>query len=164
MKFEIEIRGESRTVEIDETAGRFRLETDGRTVEGDVARPEPNTYTFYVGDRVVEARVSEGIGDELRVTVGAHVAELRVVDRKRRAHGAEAGAEGSQSLVAPMPGKVVAVLLETGASVERGQGVVVVEAMKMQNEVKASKAGIIAEMRVAPGDTVVAGQVLAVIE
>jgi biotin carboxyl carrier protein len=164
MKLEIEIGESTRTIDIDEDAGRFRLEIDGRTVEGDVLRPEPGTYTFYVGGRVVEAHVSEGIGDALRVQVGGDVTEVRVVNRRRRAHGADAGAEGLQTLVAPMPGKIVAILAGAGASVERGQGVVVVEAMKMQNEVKAPKEGTVAEVRVKVGDAVTAGQVLAVVE
>ncbi len=63
-----------------------------------------------------------------------------------------------------MPGKVVAVLVPAGTAVERGQGVLVVEAMKMQNEVKAAKAGVVAEVRVSVGDTVNAGQVLATID
>jgi acetyl/propionyl-CoA carboxylase alpha subunit len=167
MKLEIEIGDSTRTIDIDEDAGyagRFRLEIDGRTVEGDVLRPEPGTYTFYVGGRVVEARVSEGIGDTLSVHVGGDVTEVRVVNRKRRTHGGDAGAEGMQTLVAPMPGKVVAILAGPGTRVERGQGVIVVEAMKMQNEVKAPKEGIVAEVRVNVGDAVTAGQVLAVVE
>jgi biotin carboxyl carrier protein len=166
MKLEIEIGDETRTIDIDEDAdgGRFRLEIDGRTVEGDVLRPEPGTYTFYVGGRVVEARVSEGIGDTLRVQVGGGVTEVRIVNRRHRTPGGEAGAVGMQTLVAPMPGKVVAILAGPGTSVERGQGVIVVEAMKMQNDVKAPKEGTVAEVRVSVGDAVTAGQVLAVVE
>jgi biotin carboxyl carrier protein len=164
MKLEIEIGDQARTIDIDEEAGRFRLEIDGRVVGGEVLRPEPGVYTFHVGGRVVEARVSEGVGDALRVQVGGETTEVRVVNRKRRGHGGDAGAEGRQTLVAPMPGKVVAVLAGQGESVERGQGVVVVEAMKMQNEVKAPKEGTVAEVRVAAGDTVTAGQVLAIVE
>jgi acetyl/propionyl-CoA carboxylase alpha subunit len=164
MKLEIEIGGETRAVDIDETAGRFRLEIDGRTVEGEVLRPEPGTYTFHVGGRVVEAHVSESIGDGLKVQIAGVVTEVLVVNRRRRAHGTDAGAEGRQTLVAPMPGKVVAVLVEPGAGVTKGQGVVVVEAMKMQNEVRAPKEGTVAEVSVAVGDTVTAGQALAVVE
>jgi biotin carboxyl carrier protein len=67
-------------------------------------------------------------------------------------------------ILAPMPGKVVRVQTEAGASVEKGTGVVVVEAMKMQNEMKSPRAGVVVSINVKPGDTVNAGQVLAVIE
>ena len=72
--------------------------------------------------------------------------------------------EGRQNLTAPMPGKVVRVLLHSGDEVSAGQGVVVVEAMKMQNEIKSPKTGRVIEVRVAEGATVTANQVLAVVE
>jgi biotin carboxyl carrier protein len=81
--------------------------------------------------------------------------------RRRRRHGAT---EGPVTLKASMPGRVVRVLAERGAQVAAHQGVVVIEAMKMQNELKSPREGRIAELRVAPGDTVTSGQVLAVIE
>ena len=63
-----------------------------------------------------------------------------------------------------MPGKVVRVQTEVGVSVEKGEGVVVVEAMKMQNEMKSPRAGVVVSIKVKPGDTVNSGDVLAVIE
>jgi biotin carboxyl carrier protein len=165
MKIDAQIGDATHAVEIDEAAGRFRLVVDGREYEGEVLRPEPGVYTFFVGARVVEARVGALAGsDALRVRVGEATTDVRMVDRKRRAAGGEAGVEGRQTLAAPMPGKVVAILVEAGGEVERGQGVLVVEAMKMQNEVKAPKAGVVAEVRVSVGDTVNAGQALAVID
>jgi len=67
-------------------------------------------------------------------------------------------------IVAPMPGKVVRVQVEAGATVEKGVGVIVVEAMKMQNEMKSPRAGVVVSVNVKPGDTVNAGDVLAVLE
>jgi biotin carboxyl carrier protein len=67
-------------------------------------------------------------------------------------------------VLAPMPGKVVRVLVEEGQEVEAGAGLVVVEAMKMQNELKSPKKGTVAELRARPGATVNAGDVLAVVE
>jgi biotin carboxyl carrier protein len=72
--------------------------------------------------------------------------------------------EGKQALTAPMPGRVVRVLKSAGAVVEPGEGIVVVEAMKMQNELKAARSGTVSSIAVAEGDAVVAGQVLATIE
>jgi biotin carboxyl carrier protein len=81
----------------------------------------------------------------------------------RRAAGS-GGVAGSPDVRAAMPGKVVAVLVEVGATVERGQGLLVIEAMKMENEIAAPRAGRVASIRVKPGQAVEAGEVLAVIE
>ncbi|HQR38411.1 MAG TPA: hypothetical protein PLF26_08405 [Blastocatellia bacterium] len=164
MKLEAHIDGAIRGVEIDLDGSAFRLRVDGRDVTGDVRLPEAGVYTFYVGSRVIEARVSRLAADNtVRVQIGAETAEVLIVDPKRRRPGSHGSSEGEQTLVAPMPGKVVALLANVGDEVAIGQGVIVVEAMKMQNEVKAAKAGVVAEIRAAVGDTVNAGQVLATI-
>ncbi len=164
MKLEAHIDGAVRGVEIDVDGSAFRLRVDGRDVTGDVRSPEAGVYTFYVGSRVIEARVSRLAADNtVRVQIGAETAEVLIVDPKRRRPGSHGSSEGEQTLVAPMPGKVVALLANVGDEVAIGQGVIVVEAMKMQNEVKAAKAGVVAEIRAAVGDTVNAGQVLATI-
>jgi biotin carboxyl carrier protein len=72
--------------------------------------------------------------------------------------------EGRQSIVAPMPGKVVRILAAAGESVEANQGLLVVEAMKMQNEIRSPKAGKVVEVKVASGEAVNSGQVLLVVE
>jgi biotin carboxyl carrier protein len=165
MKFEAEIGGTRNEVEIDARAGRFRAVVGGRVYEGELLRTEPDAFTFFLGARVVEVRVGRLAGSEiLRVKVNGSTADVRVIDRKHLHGAGDAALEGRQVLAAPMPGKVVAVLVERGASVARGEGIVVVEAMKMQNEVKASKDGVVAELLVAAGDTVNAGQTLAIVE
>jgi biotin carboxyl carrier protein len=165
MKLEAKIGDSTHSVEIDEQAGRFRLVVDGREHEGEVLRPQPGVYTFFVGSRVVEARVGVIPGAEtVRVKVGDRSADVLVIDRKQRHAGSDGGDEGRQVLVAPMPGKVVAVFASPGDAVERGKGILVVEAMKMQNEVRSAKDGTVVEVRVAVGDTVNAGQLLAVVE
>jgi biotin carboxyl carrier protein len=83
-----------------------------------------------------------------------------------RVGGAQAGLElqGRQNITVPMPGKVVAVLVAEGDPVEKGQGLVIVEAMKMENEVRSPIAGAVKEIKVKPGDTVEGGTVLLVVE
>lgn len=165
MKLETHIGDQKHEVEIDEEAGRFRLVVEDRIIEGEVLRPEPGVYTFYVGSRIVEARVSAIAGvDASRVQIGERSLDVRIVDRKHRQPGVDHSSEGRDILTAPMPGKVVAILVPEGEQVERGQGVIVVEAMKMQNEVKTGRAGVVADVRVSVGDTVNAGQVLAHVE
>lgn len=165
MKLDALIGGTTRTFDIDERNGSFRLVIDDRVIEGNVLEPEPGTYTFRIGDRVLEFRV--GVlpgGDIRRVTTPSGITDVKIIDRKRRGPGAEADDAGQRTLTAPMPGKVVAILAGVGTAVERGHGVLVVEAMKMQNEVKAAIDGVVAEIRVAVGDTVNGGQVLARLE
>ena len=111
-----------------------------------------------------EARVSAVGPESLRVEIGNRAFTANIIDRKHRRSSAEHGDEGRQQLVAPMPGKVVRVLVKAGDEVKLGQGVVVVEAMKMQNEIKSPKAGRILEIRVSEGATVNANQILAVVE
>jgi biotin carboxyl carrier protein len=117
-----------------------------------------------VGDEVYEARVWQSGPDSLRVQLKDRAFSAKIIDRKHRRPSAESFAEGRQQLVAPMPGKVVRVLVKPGDDVAAGQGVVVVEAMKMQNEIKSPKTGRVVEIRVSAGATVNANQVLAVVE
>jgi biotin carboxyl carrier protein len=101
-----------------------------------------------------------------RVSVGGREYGVRMTDPKHlRGAGALGGEQGGRAQVkAPMPGKVVRVLVEAGQVVEAGQGLVVVEAMKMQNELKSPKSGTVSEVRAAAGSTVNAGDVLVVVE
>jgi biotin carboxyl carrier protein len=90
---------------------------------------------------------------------------VTIIDPKRLRSGHISGTHdhGSAEIVSPMPGKIVRVLVEVGAQVEAGAGIVVVEAMKMQNEMKSPKAGVVVSINAEPGTTVNAGDVLAVI-
>jgi biotin carboxyl carrier protein len=100
----------------------------------------------------------------VRVRGSAYEVALTDPKRLRGARGAGAEASGRAQVRASMPGKVVRVLVEAGASVEAGEGLVVVEAMKMQNELKSPKAGVVVEVRAEAGATVNAGDVLVVVE
>ena len=164
MKYEANIDGRQVSVEIEESGGRVTAKIDGRAYDLQVARPEPNAYLMFDGDRVFEARVWSAGPNLSRVEIGNRTFSASIIDRKHRRASAEHDDEGRRQLIAPMPGKVVRVLLNQGDEVKAGQGVVVVEAMKMQNEVKSPKAGRIAEVRVAEGATVNANQVLAIVE
>lgn len=165
MKLEAQSGESTCTFEFDERGGTFRLSLDGREIEGDVLQPEPGVFSFMVGHRVVEFHVSKLPGIETRrVVTVTGTTDVRIIDRKHRSPGDEADGDGQQIMLAPMPGKVVAILAAVGDTVERGQGVLVVEAMKMQNEVKAARDGVVSEIKVSAGDTVSAGQVLARLE
>ena len=165
MKLDITIDGIPERIEIlsPAPACRFRL---GETAErvADVATPEPGVYSVALDGRIYEARIEENPGGLVVVIDGFRFAiEARDPRRMARRPGAP-GREGVDTVTAPMPGKVVRVLVAPGDAVEAGQGLVVVEAMKMQNEMKAARAGRVAAVPAREGATVAAGEALAVIE
>jgi biotin carboxyl carrier protein len=126
----------------------------------DILEVEPGVFSVIRDGRSYEARVTpEGIQIE-----GRRIAvELHDPRAYRRQSGAAASG-GRQNIAASMPGKIVRVLVAEGDEVQPGQGLIVVEAMKMQNEVKAAKAGRVTKVHVADGATVSAGQPLIAIE
>lgn len=164
MKYEVEIQGREISIELEQRNGRVQARVGARDYDLEVLSPEDGVYTFLFGDRVYEANVCASEPNSLRVKIGSHLFSAKIIDRKHRRPAIEHGTEGRQNLIAPMPGKVVRVLLCAGDEVIKGQGVVVVEAMKMQNEIKSPKSGHIVEIRVVEGATVNANQVLAVVE
>ena len=163
MRYEANIDGRQINIEIEESDGRVTAKIGERDYDLQVVRPEPDAYLIFDGDRVLEARVWP-TDNLLRVEIGNRTFSASIIDRKHRRASAEHDNEGRRQLIAPMPGKVVRVLLNAGDEVKPGQGVVVVEAMKMQNEVKSPKAGRVIEIRVTEGATVNANQVLAIVE
>jgi biotin carboxyl carrier protein len=142
---------------------RFRL-GDAPERSAHVEVPEPGVYSVLLDGRVYDARVEETSAG-LVVVIDGYRFEIVVRDPRRwsRKDGTRGG-EGVQTLAAPMPGKVVRVLVAPGDVVEAGQGLLVVEAMKMQNEMKASRAGRILTVATKEGATVTAGEILATFE
>ena len=156
-------REQDLDVQIDGAAVRAKI--DGRVYELELREPEPGCYVFFRGAEVHDCRVSK-VQDVFDVNLRGRNHAITIVDPKRLRSGQDSDrhSHGLVQLTAQMPGKVVRVQIEVGASVEKGTGVVVVEAMKMQNEMKAPRAGVVISINVKPGDTVNAGDVLAVIE
>jgi len=148
--------------------GRISAQIGERVYTLDVREIEPDSYLFFLNTNVHECRVSQRAAskDTFEVNVGGQNHVVTIVDPKRLRSGQNSDRHhhGVAEIVAPMPGKVVRVHAEVGASVERGAGVVVVEAMKMQNEMKSPRDGVVVSIKVQAGDTVNAGDILAVIE
>lgn len=164
MRYEVEIQDRQVSVEFEQRNGRVQARVATRGYDMEVVCPEAGVYTFLVDDRVYEARVWTPEPDSTRAEIRGHLFTAKIIDRKHRRTSVEQGIEGRQNLTAPMPGKVVRVLLCAGEEVALGQGVVVVEAMKMQNEIKSPKAGRVLEVRAVEGATVNANEVLAIVE
>jgi biotin carboxyl carrier protein len=161
------IRGTS----ISGRSGRLRIEgrnfryerEDGAAVEGEFSLQahESGAQTVLIDGR--SYRVTPGAGGE--VLVNGWPMAVEVFDpRSLRTRKSNAAGGGRQEVAAPMPGKVVRVLVAVGDTVEAGQGLVVVEAMKMQNEMKSPKAGRVVEVRARPDAAVVAGEALVIVE
>ncbi len=120
-------------------------------------------YSILLEGRSFEARVHE-VARGLIVIIEGHEFAFHIEDpREWRKRGAALEAEGKQQVLASMPGKIVRVLVAAGQAVKSGQGIVVVEAMKMQNELRSPKAGTVERLLVAEGQAVNAGETLAVI-
>lgn len=171
MTFEIDVNGRSRTVSVERTApGRFRMAVDG--VQHDVDAVRVGTYglslMFDAGDAASrEVSATPGpLPGQLLVGLDGRTVAVTVNGRRTGRAAADAGthAQGDLSIVAPMPGRVVRVLVAVGDEVAAKQAVIVVEAMKMENELRSPKAGRVKEVSVAAGTSVDAGRVLLIIE
>lgn len=160
------------------TLGEQKLETDftvangtaklthgQQTHEAQLTQPEPGVFTVILNQRVFRCMLDELPNGQREIVVNGQRFPVTVHDKKHlRGNVSGSAASGKATLLAPMPGKVVRVLCAAGDEVVANQGVLVVEAMKMQNEVQAPKAGKVVEIRVSEGQTVNAGEVMAVIE
>lgn len=165
MKLTLRTDGGEQPIEIQASAPSYRFRLgDAPERDANVEMPEAGVYSVLLDGRMYDARVEETPAG-LVIVIDGYRFEIEVRDPRRwsRKDAARSG-EGVQTVMAPMPGKVVRVLVAPGDAVEAGQGLLVVEAMKMQNEMKASRAGRILSVTVKEGATVAAGEVLATIE
>jgi biotin carboxyl carrier protein len=138
----------------------------GRRPRGAVSLSSDAPCRAGVDNRSFEIEV-DNTDDDYRVLVDGRNYHVNLVDERRvRVGGAQGGLElqGRQKVVVPMPGKIIAVLVSEGDQVEKGQGLVIVEAMKMENEVHSPIAGEVKEIKVKPGDTVEGGALMLVVE
>ncbi len=161
MTYEARIDGHNARIAIE--AGRLRYESDS-VVDAAFEMQAMNSgyYSILIEGRSYTAITIPGGGVAVNGRVYDHVEIVDPRAYRSRDTGGQVG--GRQSIAALMPGRVIRVLVETGQQVESGQGLIVVEAMKMQNEVKAPASGKVIEVRFGAGDAVVAGQILVVIE
>jgi biotin carboxyl carrier protein len=173
MTFDIGVNGRSRMVSVERAAAsRYRVVVDGRPHEIDVARVETFGLSLLLdGDgggrvsREVQVAPAGPVGLML-VRIEGRTVTATVNGRRtgRTAADVSTGAGGPQAVLAPMPGRVVRVLVAVGDAVTARQAVVVVEAMKMENELRSPKDGRVKEVAVAAGASVEAGRILVVIE
>ena len=141
--------------------------SDGELVCLDWRTPEPRVYSLLLGGKSYDVHIDENAADEeaLELHLMSRVIRARASDaRKRRIARKTAGPDGPVQITAPMPGRVVKILTAEGTAVTRGDGIIVLEAMKMENELKAPRDGIVVSVLVEEGQGVEGGALLATIE
>jgi biotin carboxyl carrier protein len=166
-RYRATLEGVEHEIEIAElSALSYRVKLAGAEHELDVSRVGPNSFSILVSDRSFDLEVLRD-GDELIVASRGAALRVTLEDATRdvrRRMGLRSQAAGPAEVKAMMPGRIVNVLVKGGDEVVHHQGLIVVEAMKMENELKSPKAGRIVEVRVTPGQTVEKGDLLVVIE
>jgi biotin carboxyl carrier protein len=170
MKYEVQLEDLSgrisRIVELERNGGGWRVHLDGQPIDADAVEIAPYTLSILLNGQSYEIRVIPAPYGKLKLQTGTHEFTAEVIDPRSwsgRRH-AHVEAEGRQQIVAPMPGKVVRLLVKAGDRVEARQGLFVVEAMKMQNEIRSPKSGIVERVLAKEGQAVNAGEVLAWVE
>ncbi len=167
MKFEVYLdspTGKTKhVVDLEKDEVSYKVSLDGKPVDADVILAAPNAVSVILGGVVFDIHIAPSLNGTYKLQTGPHEFKADVRD-PRAWHGRKQGAleaEGRQQIIAPMPGKVIRWLVNVGDEVEAGQGLVVVEAMKMQNEIRSPKKGKVERLHAKEGQAVNAGDVLA---
>src|SRR5262249_30422294 len=173
--YDVDINGRTRRVEIQRQGSNFIVSLDGRKQAADVSYTN-GVYSLILSDvegrdsarHSYEIAIVERPGGELTVHVNGRLVSAAVASGRgpwaRRGQEPGGGGAGPHKVTAPMPGKVVKLLVKRGDTVSARQGVVVVEAMKMENELRTPKAGTVTDVKVTEGTSVEAGAVLLGVE
>ena len=176
MKYFLTINGREHTLELARgDSGALLCRLDAAPFEAEAAEIAPGVYSLLIGGKSFHVRITpspehradSASGDSTLYSLQVDGATYDVAVRDpRRWRRDRSGVlrQGPQQITAPMPGKVVRILVAENQRVEAGQGMIVVEAMKMQNEIKARAPGLVAKVLVAEGQLVTAGEALLVIE
>jgi biotin carboxyl carrier protein len=170
MKYEVQLASsnsekKTRVIELERDASGWRVTLDGKPLAVDAVEIAPNTISILMDGQSFEINVTPSPDGKLKLQTGTHEFTAEFVDPRAwsgRRHG-NVEAEGRQEILAPMPGKVVRLLVKEGDHVEAGRGLLVVEAMKMQNEIRSPKSGTVERVLAKEGQPVNAGEVLCVV-
>jgi biotin carboxyl carrier protein len=162
MIFEASVSGRSARVEVRGGSGRYTLRIDGKAVDVSVGEAGPGYRSLLIGTTSHELGV-ERDGDSYRVSFPGASVVVSLAEAARGSATLAPREQGPARVTAPMPGRIVRVLSTAGSDVVAGQGLVVIEAMKMENELRAPRAGRLTQLLVREGQAVEAGALLAVV-
>jgi biotin carboxyl carrier protein len=162
VRFDATANGRTTRVDVRRGDGRFIVTLDGETLDIDLVETGGPFASLLVNGRSHEIGLEKRT-DGYRVHLGDDTLTVTITEAARGGVGRPPRLEGPTRLTAPMPGRVVRVLAETGREVEPGDGLVVIEAMKMENELKSPRRGRIHEVAVREGQAVEAGALLVVV-
>ena len=165
MIYEVAINGRHYRLELERADPGWQCRLDGREIQVDAVLARRDVLSVLIGGKAYEIK-REWTATDMHLWVGSarYAAELRDPRSLRNRRGTAADDKGPRELLAPMPGRVVRVLIGEQQAVEAGQSILVVEAMKMQNEIKSPKKGTVLKIVAAAGANVNAGDVLAIVE
>ena len=165
MVYDVIVGGKPHRLELQKVDSGWECRLDGKEVHVDAVLPRRDVLSLLVDGHAFEVK-REQTATDLHLWVGStrFAVELRDPRSLRSRKGGAQDEKGPRKIVAPMPGRVVRLLVAEQAEVEAGQGIVVVEAMKMQNEIKSPKKGVVKKITAAAGAAVNAGDVLAIVE
>jgi biotin carboxyl carrier protein len=165
MIYDVTVNGKDHRLELDSAEAGWRCRLDGREVQMDAVLARRDVLSVLIGGKAHEIK-REYTATDMHLWVGKvrYAVELRDPRSLRSRKGTAGDGKGPRKLLAPMPGKVVRVLVREEQAVEAGQSILVVEAMKMQNEIKSPKNGTVKRIVTAEGANVNAGDVLAIME
>jgi biotin carboxyl carrier protein len=165
MVYDVIVDGKAHRLELNKAGNGFTCRLDGQEVHVDAVLPRRDVLSLLIDGHAFEVK-REQTANDLHLWVGStrFAVELRDPRSLRSRKSSAQDEKGPRKIVALMPGRVVRLLVAEQAEVEAGQGIVVVEAMKMQNEIKSPKKGIVRKITAAAGIAVNAGDVLAIVE
>jgi biotin carboxyl carrier protein len=168
VNYDVSERGGGRAVVglVEISEGLYEIAIDGETVRVDAVKSGRTIYSIIEEGRQFEAMVDEQGAHGFDVAVAGRLFHLQAVDERTQllAGSAHSVATGKQSVEAEMPGKVVKISVPLGSPVAEGEGVVILEAMKMENEIPSPIDGVVTEIAVSEGETVETGTLLFVVE
>jgi biotin carboxyl carrier protein len=161
MKLDVTLNANHHAVDASIEANRVRGTIDGNAFEADAVEVSPGIYSVLIEGCAFEVRVEQR-AEDLQINTQGREYSAAVRDPRQwlRRNDSALEAQGRQKVIAPMPGKIVRLLVGAGDRVEAGQSVLVVEAMKMQNEVRSPKSGKVEKLFVSEGQAVTAGETL----
>jgi len=166
MIYDVVVDGKTHQVELARGENTWLCKIDGQEMELDAVLTARDVLSVLVEGKAYEIKRERSLQGELHMVIGSARYAVDVQDpRSLRTRRAVAGSEaGPQRVKAPMPGKIVRILVNEQDGVKAGQGIIVMEAMKMQNEMKSPKDGKVQKILTAEGSTVNAGDTLAIVE